>query len=121
MLSLQLLPFSHLLTPFQPHWPHCCFKNTTMIYPCYGLWLTCPCASIQNACDIRTVFFSNEKGTTNMIVKIWEVFSRDISEKSWTSVSTELLLSLENLNPPLRAIYPRYILFRLIRRIMFVF
>ena len=56
-----------------------------------------------------------------MIVKIWEVFSRDISEKSWTSVSTELILSLENLNPPLRAIYHHDILFRLIGRIMFVF
>lgn len=40
-----------------------------------------------------------------MIVKVWELFSRDVSERSWKSVSIELLLTLENVNPPLIAIY----------------
>jgi len=37
-----------------------------------------------------------------MIVKVREVFRGDISEKSWKSVSIELLLSLEGINPPLK-------------------
>jgi len=56
-----------------------------------------------------------------MIVKVREVFRGDISEKSWKSVSIELLLSLEDVNPPLRAIYHHGILFRLRGRIIFVF
>jgi len=67
------------------------------------------------------VFFSSEKRTTNMIVKVREVFRGDISEKSWKSVSIELLLSLEGINPPLRAIYHQDILFGLRGRIIFVF
>lgn len=56
-----------------------------------------------------------------MIVKVREVFRGDISEKSWKSVSIELLLSLEGINPPLRAIYHQDILFGLRGRIIFVF
>lgn len=56
-----------------------------------------------------------------MIVKVWELFSRDVSERSWKSVSIELLLTLENVNPPLIAIYHHGILFRLRGSITLVF